>query len=206
MVMAKTAEQIVGMFPETSGNLAVQGRREFEQFVSRLQGSPILTIVSRTKPSSRDMNKKGNPLWNKPDKVWLVEKVARTQVQLGIDHDLKVRNAVLGKGNGLDDALAYESGKRAWGEADGCIVRHVNKAGVERTYLRATPMKCLKRVWLDMEGNETDVSGYLKPKKPESRLQSDAGLAQGDQIVHRNYALDSIVAYTYDGVTTVLKD
>lgn len=152
-------------------------RAELIAYLGTIRGATFATIVADTDPKLR---KTGNTLGN-------VRKHARVNVTLGFNYEAAVNRQRTREGSVAD----FEAADRAWGQADGAMVRKGDK-----TYLRAKIERSLSHRYVGPDGieiPEETVKPFLPVRKESTRQDTEK------EIRERDYMIENIRHITVKG-------
>jgi len=147
-----------------------------------IKGATFATIITET---DARLKKTGNPFGP-------VRKVSRVNVCLGFQYEAAVNRQRARE----DSATDFEARPRQWGErTTPMLVEHKG-----RTYLETKVQKSLGVTYIDSDGKELsreEVAPFL-PARSKSRQEV------ADEIIVRDYALDSIRSLAFGGEEYVM--
>lgn len=167
--------------------------------------STFISLVTETDPKMKKGGRSGVPkfvdaIGKDPTKYTKISKMVGL-VGTSVDYGTLVENRAEKKGDGKE---AVELKERKWGErVDGVEVTHKGESYIVLHFVANNK----PQVSFKYEGNEitlTDQEKEYLPKKKISSTQSDAGLTEDTQIVHREYKCSSIKAITVSSETYIV--
>lgn len=156
-----------------------------------------------------NLNKTGNPFWDKAGKKWNLMKVQTLKATLGSKTYAERVTDALRKTD--PDAAPYQPDTRKYGhKVDGtCWVKYEKDSSDVRWYLELSVLEQQDSVWVDDKLNAVSES-LLEPYKPASKeegaRQIAAGVDKENVVVYRTPKLESIVSVKYLNKTYVVTE
>jgi len=150
--------------------------------INAVKGATFATIITET---DARLKKTGNPFGP-------VRKISRVNVCLGFQYEAAVNRQRTRE----DSEADFEARPRQWGERISAML--IGHKG--RTYLETKVQRALETSYIDATGKELskeDVSPFL-PARSKSRQEV------ADEVIVRDYALDSIRSLAFGGETYLL--
>ncbi len=191
-------------------------RQDFAVNVNtHLTAGVLCTVRMVTDP---DLNKTGNPFWDKASKTWKVHKVQTLSVYFGSKAYEEQVNAKLlkkWKNDLLSDPTtpqpaAFVAQPRVYGaKVPGKPWIHYNKDGEDRWYVQLSVYRQIAVAYVDDKLMPVSYD-LLKPFEPtksvEGKRQIEAGLDPEEVLVYRTPKLESLVSVTYDHKLVVIEE
>lgn len=190
-------------------------RDTFAHRVNDITGGVLCTVRLVTDP---DLNKTGNPFWDKASKSWLVQKVQTMSCYLGSKaYEDQVNAKLLKKwkqdllsDSSLPQPAAFVAQPRVYGnKVPGKPWIQYTKDGVDNWYIQLSVYKSLSVGYVDNSLNPVSydlLKPYAPAKQVEGKRQIEAGLDPEDILVYRTPKLESIVSVTYDHKLVVIEE
>ena len=172
----------------------------------RTYNSTFASIVTETDPKMKKGGRSGvakfeDAIGRDPSKY---RKVAKSTVLVGakVDYTTLVENRVVKTTDNFKEDVEVK--KRTWGEKiDGVEVQHKGESYIIAHFVANN----LPQVSYKYDGKEIELTDKEKeylPSKKISSTQSDAGLTEDTQIIHREYKCSSLKAITIGGETYIV--
>ncbi len=158
----------------------------------------FVTLQTKTKP---DMNKTGNPYYDKVAKDFTIRKISSVNGIVHWSYSNAVNNQREREGWNQEE---FEPQARTWGErlsAKSCIIAHKGKDGILRHYLEMKVEKTLGHNYVSLQGtllNKADIQPFLNMHVQPATQETLK------EIFLRDYRLDSIKAITLRGTDYVI--
>ena len=172
----------------------------------RTYNSTFASIVTETDPKMKKGGRSGvakfeDAIGRDPSKY---RKVAKATVLIGakVDYTTLVENRVVKTTDNFKEDVEVK--ERKWGEKiDGVEVQHKGESYIIAHFVANNK----PQVSYQYDGKDIELTDKEKeylPKPKISSTQSDAGLTEDTQIIHREYKCSSIKAITIGGETYIV--